>query len=98
MVVLAIIEVMKYLTLNKALLGLFSLPAKPNYALLAFALILSICSIYASIIGGGNLGIDNVKVETVKSEYDKEIATLRTEITDIQKRNSYKGNTYITGK
>lgn len=97
-VVLAIIETMKYLTLNKALLSIFSLPAKPNYILLSFAMMLSICSIYASVIGGGNLGIDNVKVETVKSEFDNEIATLRTEITDIQKRNSYKGNTYISGK
>lgn len=97
-VVLAIIEIMKFITLNKALLGLFSLPAKPNYVLLSFALVLSICSIYASVIGGGNFGIDNVKVETVKSEHDKEIATLRAEILDIQKRNTYKGNTYIVGK
>ena len=49
-VVLIIIEVMKFLTLNKALLGLFGLPAKPNYVLLAFALVISLCSIYASVI------------------------------------------------
>lgn len=97
-VVLVIIEIMKFITLNKALLGLFSLPAKPNYVLLSFALILSICSIYASVIGGGNLGIDNEQVNVVKSEFDNEIAILRAEITDIQKRNSYKGNTYIVGK
>ncbi len=97
-VVLVIIEIMKFITLNKALLGLFSLPAKPNYVLLSFALVLSICSIYASVIGGGNLGIDTQKVVTVKSEFDNEIATLRAEISDIQKRNSYKGNTYIVGK
>jgi hypothetical protein len=97
-VVLVIIEVMKFLTLNKALLGLFSLPAKPNYVLLAFALVISLCSIYASVIGGGKLGIDNEQVVTVKSEFDTEIAVLRTEIRDIQKRNSYKGNTYIAGK
>lgn len=96
--VLAIIETMKYLTLNKALLSLFSLPAKPNFVLLAFALILSICSIYASVIGGGNLGIDTQKVVTVKSEFDTEIANLRNEIKDIAKRNTYKGNTYIAGK
>jgi hypothetical protein len=97
-VVLIIIEVMKFITLNKALLGLFSLPAKPNYVLLAFALVISLCSIYASVIGGGKLGIDNEQVSTVKSEFDTEIAILRAEITDIQKRNSYKGNTYIAGK
>lgn len=97
-VVLAIIETLKYLTLNKALLSIFSLPSKPNFILLAFALLLSICSIYASVIGGGNLGIDTEKVVTVKSEYDTEITTLRNEITDIQKRNSYKGNTYLPKK
>lgn len=97
-VILAIIETLKYLTLNKALLSVFSLPSKPNYILLSFALILSIVSIYASVFGGGNLGIDTQKVTTVKSEFDTEIATLRTEINDIAKRNSYKGNTYITGK
>lgn len=97
-VVLAIIETMKYLTLNKALLSLFSLPAKPNFVLLAFALFLSICSIYASVIGGGNLGIDTQMVVTVKSEFDNEIANLRNEIKEIAKRNTYKGNTYIAGK
>ncbi len=97
-VVLIIIEVMKFITLNKALLGLFSLPAKPNYVLLAFALVISLCSIYASVVGGGKLGIDNEQVNVVKSEFDAEIAVLRTEITDIQKRNTYKGNTYIVGK
>ena len=97
-VVLFIIEIMKYLTLNKALLSIFTLPSKPNYVLLSFAMILSICSIYASVIGGGNLGIDNDQVNVVKSEFDNEIGTLRTEITDIQKRNTYKGNIYIVGK
>lgn len=96
--VLIFIETIKYLLLNKALLSIFSLPAKPNYVLLVLGLILSFCSIYASIVGGGNLGIDTAKVETVKSEFDSEIAFLRTEITDIQKRNTYKGNTYISGK
>jgi len=98
LVLLAIIEVMKYLTLNKALLSLFSLPAKPNYILLSFALILSICSIYASVVGGANLGIDMQKVVTVKSEYDTEIATLRSEIKDIQHRNTWLGNTEVKGK
>jgi hypothetical protein len=97
-VVLAIIETMKYIVLNKALLGLFSLPKKENYVLLAFALLLSLCSVYASIVGSGNLGIDTQKVVTVKSEFDSEIATLRTEIAAIQNRNTYKGNTYISGK
>ena len=96
--VLAIIETMKYIALNKALLGLFSLPKKENYILLAFALLLSICSIYTSVVGGGNFGIDTAKVVTVKSEFDTEIATLRTEIAAIQNRNTYKGNTYIVGK
>jgi hypothetical protein len=97
-IVLLLIEIMKYLTLNKALQGLFSLPTKPNYALLVFGLLLSLGSIYASIQGGANLGIDTNKIATTKTEYDSEIATLRTEIASIQARNTYKGNTYITGK
>jgi hypothetical protein len=97
-VVLAIIETMKYIALNKALLGLFSLPKKENYVLLAFALLLSLCSVYASVVGGGNLGIDMQKVVTVKSKFDTEIAVLRSEIAAIQNRNTYKGNTYISGK
>lgn len=95
---LGIIETMKYIVLNKALLGLFSLPKKENYVLLAFALLLSLCSVYASIVGGGDLGIDTQKVVSVKSEFDSEIAVLRSEIAAIQVRNSYKGNTYIVGK
>lgn len=98
LVLLSLIEIMKFVSFNKALQGLFALPKKPNYALLAFGLILSVCSIYASLVGGRNLGIDTNKVVTVKSEFDTEIATLRTEIADIKKRNTYKGNTYIAGK
>ncbi len=72
--------------------------ASLNPFLLILALFISAVSIYASVVGGGKLGINQDKVIDIASKHDKEIQTLRTDIEAIHKRNTWKGNVYIAGK
>jgi hypothetical protein len=69
-----------------------------NPLALVFCLAVSSISITTSIIGGGTLGIDTAKVTSTETKHDSEISALRNEIKEIQKRNTWRGNTYIQGK
>ncbi|MFY7786756.1 MAG: hypothetical protein ACOVQA_02675, partial [Thermoflexibacteraceae bacterium] len=93
---LVIVEVAKYYTSHKLLKEYFSL-SKPNLntPLLIITGCLVALSVYASVMGGGKLGIDTIKIVSTQANYDEEINTLRQEIADITKRNSYKGNVWI---
>jgi len=97
--ILILIEVLKYVLLNKSFSQIFTIAnTEKSIGLLIVALALSIISITASVLGGGKLGIDTAKVTNVESKFDSEITALRNEIQAIQKRNSWKGQTYIAGK
>jgi Zn finger protein HypA/HybF involved in hydrogenase expression len=93
------IEGAKYFSVHSVFQSKFSLAKPPiNYVALIIALIVSVFSMFASVKGGGHLGIDETKVVTAKSEYDSHILQVREEIADIKKRNTWRGNTYIAGK
>ena len=93
------IESAKYFVFGAFFKEMFLLTkASVNPFLLALSLLISAVSVYASIIGGGSFGIDTAKVVTTESKHDKEIQAVRSEIAEIHKRNSWKGNTYIAGK
>jgi hypothetical protein len=97
-ILLLLIEVLKYVSFNKGLEGVFALPQRINYVLLVFAILLSAGSMYASIIGGGSFGIDTKRIISTETKFDGEIATLRNEIAEIHKRNTWKGSTYLGKK
>lgn len=98
-IILILIEVLKYVLLNKSFSEVFSITGNSkSIGLLIVALALSVVSITASVLGGGKLGIDGVKVSNTESKYDAEIATIRNEIEAIRQRNSWKGQTYLSGK
>ena len=97
-ILLLLIEVLKYVSFNKGLEGVFALPQRINYVLLVFAILLSAGSMYASIIGGGSFGIDTQRIASTETKFDGEIVTLRTEIAEIHKRNTWKGSTYLPKK
>lgn len=94
-----LIEVAKYFIFGAFFKALFLLKnANFNIFLFAIAVSLSAISVYASVLGGGSFGIDTQKVATTETKHDAEISSLRAEITDIKKRNTWKNQTYITGK
>ena len=93
------IEVAKYFSVHSVFESKFSLAKPPiNYVGLIIAVIVSVFSMFASVKGGGSLGIDEKKVVSAKSDFDTHISQVREEIADIKKRNTWKGNTYIAGK
>jgi hypothetical protein len=94
-----LIEVSKFFIVGAFFKEMFLLKrSHANPFLLLLALLISGVSIYASVIGGGSFGIDTAKVSSTESKHDGEISTLRNDIKAIEKRNSWKGNTYISGK
>ncbi len=96
--ILVSVEVIKYTVVNKSFKELFALQPKQNLPLFIIAFLVSSLSIYASITGGGNLGIDTTKPQTVSKQFDTEIAALKTDITGITNRNSWKGQVYLPTK
>lgn len=96
---LVLIEAIKYISVHKVFADAFNIESKAiNYVAIMIALIVSAFSMFASVKGGGSLGIDTAKVVNTKSEFDNEIAQVREEIKGIKDRNTWKGNTYIAGK
>ena len=96
--ILVSVEVIKYTVVNKSFKELFALQPKQNLPLFIIAFLVSSLSIYASITGGGNLGTDTTKPQTVSKQFDTEIAALKTDITGITNRNSWKGQVYLPTK
>jgi hypothetical protein len=97
-VILLTIELVKRLLTVLVGTNLFGIEKKKAILPIISLLLVSMVSIYASVIGGGSLGIDTKKVVITETKFDTEIATLRTEIKAIQDRNSYKGKTYLPKK
>jgi hypothetical protein len=75
--------------------GLFALPYRLEVSFLLFASFLCIVSMYASIVGGGNLGIDKERIVSTNRLYDKEIVSIKDEIKSIVARNTWKGSTWF---
>lgn len=93
------IESAKYFVFGAFFKQMFLLTrSSVNPFLLILAFCISAVSIYASIIGGGSFGIDTAKVASTESKHDSEITALRKEIAEIHQRNTWKGNTWISGK
>lgn len=97
-ILLLSIEALKYVLVNKSFAKLFALHPQRPFVLLFLAATLSLLSMYASIVGGGNLGIDVTKTTQTTQDFDREIAVIRQEIQAILHRNSWKGSTYLAGK
>jgi hypothetical protein len=97
-ILLLLIEVLKYVSFNKGLEGVFALPQRINYVLLVFAILLSAGSMYASIIGGGSFGIDTQRIASTETKFDAEIANIRQDIADIKARNTWKNQTWLPKK
>lgn len=95
---LLLIEVLKYVSFHKAMEGLFSLPYRLEVSFLLFASFLCIVSMYASIVGGGNLGIDKERIVSTNRLYDNQIVSIKDEIKSIVARNTWKGSTWFKPK
>lgn len=52
-------------------------------------------SMYASIMGGGQLARNSGKIKAITSTHNAEIDQINKEITSINRRHTWKGNTYI---
>ena len=93
------LEVTKYYILGSTFKQIFSIGKSDLLPFFfAFSLVLSALSMYGSVVGGGKLGIDTAKPIAVETKHDSEIAQIRSEITDIKKRNTWKGNVWINPK
>ncbi|MCU0393782.1 MAG: hypothetical protein MUE81_21935 [Thermoflexibacter sp.] len=93
------IEASKYFVFGAFFKQMFLLTKSSiNPFLLVLGILISGVSIYASVMGGGTFGIDTAKIVSTESKHDSEITTLRKEIAELHKRNTWKGNTYIQGK
>jgi hypothetical protein len=97
-ILLLLIEVLKFVSFNKGLEGVFALPQRINYVLLVFAILLSAGSMYASIIGGGSFGIDTKRIVSTETKFDAEIKNIREDIADIKSRNTWKNQTWLPKK
>ncbi len=95
-----VIEGFKFFLFNILFSALYNVQGRSQFSpiVFAFCLLVSSISITTSIIGGGTLGIDTAKALSTESKHDRAISALRQEITEIQKRNTWRGNTYIQGK
>jgi Zn finger protein HypA/HybF involved in hydrogenase expression len=91
-----LIETAKFFVINAALSGLFVLgKARVQLGLILIGLALSAVSIYASVMGGGEFGIDTEAIVTTDRTHSTEVARIRKEIDDIQERNTWKGKTWL---
>lgn len=95
---LLLVEVLKYVSFHKAMEGLFALPYRLEVSFLLFASFLCIVSMYASIVGGGNLGIDKERIVSTNRLYDQQIVSIKEEIKSIVARNTWKGSTWFKPK
>lgn len=98
LIVLIVIELAKYYFSDVTFRGFWSIDnqSKP-YGFLAVTIVISFFSMYASIVGGGNFGVNVTATNKIDSLYKNEIAVLRNDIKDIKSRNTWKGSTYIVG-
>jgi hypothetical protein len=97
--VLALVEIGKYFLFHHVFADMFSLSGKKMaWGLLLVGLALSGLSMYASVVGGGNLGIDHARVTMAEDKFGSEIAQIRKEINEIQHRNTWKGQTWLPTK
>jgi hypothetical protein len=109
MVVLMTIEILKRFLLTNSLQSWFGLQRTFAPLPTFFAVLLSVMSMYASVTGGGSFGVDlqkevatatvhHTNTDSLAKVYDTEIGVIRSEIASIEKRNSYKGTTYLPKK
>lgn len=97
--VLLLVEIGKYFLFHRVFADWFSLSGKKQtWGLLMVGLLLSGLSMYASVIGGGHLGIDTGRVQLAENKFGSEISQVRKEIGEIQHRNSWKGQTWLPAK
>lgn len=105
-VVLMTIEILKRFLLTNSLQSWFGLQRTFAPLPTFFAVLLSVLSMYASVIGGGSFGVDTQKevvtaaiyhdnTDSLAKVYDTEIAIIRTEIAKIEHRNSLNGATWL---
>lgn len=93
-----LLEAAKYFVMNRLFADLFRLSGMQlPYGLAAVALGISALSVWASIQGGGNMALNPQAIEQSVSPLTDEITTLRQEIADITRRNTWKGSTWIAG-
>jgi hypothetical protein len=90
LLVLALIEVIKFYLFKITCQKYFGLPREPQVVLLFLTLTISGLSAYASIVGGGHYGIDGSKVVQTENRYADLIRQKQTEIQNLQNRDDYK--------
>jgi branched-subunit amino acid transport protein AzlD len=97
---LFVIEIAKFFVFKSLLKNYYTVKGEKKLSptLLIIAIILSCVSIYISVIGGGKMGIDKTKIVATEVKYNDEITQIRTEIKEIQNRNTWKGNTWLPAK
>jgi hypothetical protein len=107
LVVVGLIELLKRELMDLAARDLFAVAGKKiNYMATFFLVPLSIFSIYASVLGGGDLGVNHKitidyktigqkNTDSIANVYNKQIDAVKSEISDILHRSTYLGNTYV---
>jgi hypothetical protein len=95
---LLLVECAKFHVFKALFADLFRLSGpKLGLGLAGAALAVSAVSVWASVQGGGSLAVDPRAVGRAAAPHQSEVAALRSEIADIQRRNTWKGSTYIAG-
>lgn len=94
-----VLEIAKYHILQGFFANLFAIE-QLRFSLFGFLACLLLCSLsmYASIQGGGNFGKNAQSIQLAQALHENEVTTVRQEIADIQKRNTWKGRTWIPKK
>jgi hypothetical protein len=90
LLVLVWIEIIKFYLFKITCQKYFGLPREPQVVLLLLTLTISGLSAYASIVGGGQYGIDSQKVVQTENRYADLIRQKQAEIQNLQNRDDYK--------
>lgn len=93
---LILIESIKFILLDKALFTVFGLENKPNYVLLVLSLVWCLFSVYCSVQGSTTFVTNTTPV--LETKHNTEINIVRNEIKQIINRNTYNKKTWIVGK
>lgn len=107
--VLVLVEVLKFVLFKSIFKAYFINPKNVNLLFLSIALLICALSIFASVTGAERIGNDKTQLITIENAmrsnalnvdnaFRSESETLKNSISDIKKRNTWQGNTYIVGK
>ena len=107
--ILVLAEVVKFILFRSIFKAYFIDPKNVNILFLAVALLICSLSIFASVTGAEQIGNDKTQLVSIENAmrsnalnaenaFRSESEVLKNSISDIKKRNTWQGSTYIVGK